>query len=165
MPAKPPACRVLDQRRVPYHLVTFDPGLRDALEVAQTTGHDPARVFKTLVVEEDPPRGKPYLVMAPAGRELDLKALAAALSLKRMRMASHTDAERVTGLRVGGISAVAMAGRGFRAYIDASALAFDSVLVSAGARGFDVELRTSDLIAVTGALIVDGFLRTADVES
>jgi Cys-tRNA(Pro)/Cys-tRNA(Cys) deacylase len=159
MAAKPPGARILEQRRIAHDLIAFDPAIRDAGEVARAAGHDPATVFKTLVVEEDPPRGKPMLVMAPATAELDLKAFAAAVGIKRARMASHADAERHTGLKVGGISAVALAGRGFRVYLDASANNFEHILVSAGQRGFDVRLSVADLVSVTGAVLVEGGTR------
>jgi Cys-tRNA(Pro)/Cys-tRNA(Cys) deacylase len=159
MAAKPPGARILDQRRIPYGLVPFDPAIRDAVEVAAAAGHPAASVYKTLVVEEEPTRGKPMLVMVPADHELDLKAFASVVGVKKARMASHADAERLTGLRVGGISAIALAGRGFRVYIDEAALALETVLVSAGQRGFDVALRTRDLVAVTGARAVGGCTR------
>jgi Cys-tRNA(Pro)/Cys-tRNA(Cys) deacylase len=160
MAAKPPGARILDQRKIAYELVAFDPAIRDAVQVAVAAGHPPAAVYKTLVVEEDPPRGRPMLVMVPADRELDLKAVAAAAGVKRARMASHADAERQTGLKVGGISAVALSGRGFRVFIDAAALGLDTILVSAGQRGFDLSLRTADLLAVTAATALDGCTRT-----
>lgn len=159
MAGKPPGARILEQRKVPFRLVPFDASIRDATEVARTSGHDPRAVFKTLVVEEEPPRGKPLLVMVPATSELDLKALASVLAVKRLRMASHPDAERLTGLKVGGISAIALAGRGFQAFIDDSALALDEVLVSAGERGFDVALRPADLLALTDARPIGGCTR------
>jgi Cys-tRNA(Pro)/Cys-tRNA(Cys) deacylase len=142
---------MLEARNVPHRLVRFDPAFRSAREVAQAAGVDPACVLKTLVIEQDPPRAKPYIVMAPAEAEVDLKLLAATLGVKRLRMASHADAERLTGLKVGGISALALTGRGFPVLVAASALEHDLVLVSAGTRGADVELRPVDLIALTGA--------------
>ena len=66
-------------------------------------------------------------------------------------MASHRDAERYTGLKVGGISALALLGRGFGVLIEESATGFDDVLVSAGQRGFDVKLKVADLMVLTGA--------------
>lgn len=154
MPTKPLAVRLLEQRGVPHELVVFDPAVRDAGMVAEVTGFPPGLVYKTLVIEQDPPRGKPFLVMAPSTREVDLKALAATLGLKRLRMATHRDAERLTGLRVGGISALALLGRGFPVLIADSALAHEAILVSAGERGRDIRLRVSDLVALTGARAV-----------
>jgi len=151
MPAKPLAVRLLEQRQVPHEVVAFDPAVRDAGVVAEVTGFAPHLVYKTLVIEQDPPKGKPFLVMLPSDREVNLKILASALGLKKMRMASHRDAERLTGLRVGGISALALLGRAFPALISQAALAEEAILVSAGERGQDVRLRVQDLILLTGA--------------
>ena len=151
MASKPPGARQLDRRKVAYELVPFDPAIRDATEVAAATGHALDRVYKTLVVEVDPPSGKPCLVLLASDRELDLKALARELGHKKMRMASHRDAERHTGLKVGGISALALLGRGFRCVLDEAALQHDTILVSAGERGFDLTIAVADLVAVTGA--------------
>jgi Cys-tRNA(Pro)/Cys-tRNA(Cys) deacylase len=150
-PAKPLVVRMLQQRRVAFELLAFDATIRDAPLVAKETGMPPESVYKTLVVEMEPPKGKPLLVMMPSNAELDLKALAAALGMKKLRMASHTDAERHTGLQVGGISALALTGKGFSVYIDGRATDLDQILVSAGQRGFDVRLAVRDLLALTGA--------------
>jgi Cys-tRNA(Pro)/Cys-tRNA(Cys) deacylase len=152
---KPAAVKLLEARGVPHRLVRFDPAIRSAEGVAAATEVEPERVFKTLVVEEEPPRGRPYLVMVRGSAELDLRRLAAQLGVKRLRMAAPADAERLTGLKLGGISALALLGRGFRVLLDASAMAHETVLVSAGERGADVELRPGDLAALTGALLVD----------
>ncbi|MFN8506993.1 MAG: YbaK/EbsC family protein [Dehalococcoidia bacterium] len=150
-PAKPLAVRMLEQRKVAFELFAFDATIRDATLVAKETGMPPESVYKTLVVEQDPPKGKPLLVMMPSNAELDLKALAAALGMKKLRMASHADAERHTGLQVGGISALALTGKGFAVYIDGRAMALAQILVSAGQRGYDVRLAVRDLLALTGA--------------
>ena len=151
MPAKPPAIRLLDQRRIPHTLHPFDPAIRDAAEVARALGRPPESVYKTLVLETDPPGRKPLLLMLPAGQEADLKALAAELGHKRLRMASHRDAERLTGLLVGGIGALALTQKAFPTYIARAALELEAILVSAGQRGMDVELAPADLLALTGA--------------
>ncbi|MBI5947094.1 MAG: aminoacyl-tRNA deacylase [Chloroflexi bacterium] len=154
MATKPLAVRLLEQRKIAHEVFAFDPAIRDAGEVAAVTGHSPAEVYKTLVVEHDPPKGKPLLVMAPSDTEVDLKVLAAAVGAKKLRMASHRDAEQATGLQVGGISALALLDRRFPAYIDARAVALTHLLVSAGQRGFDVRLSLADLLALTGAQLV-----------
>lgn len=151
---KPLAVRMLEQRKIPHEVFAFDDRIRSAAEVARETGMPAVSVLKTLVVELDPPRGKPYLVMVPADREIELKALARSLGVKALRMASHSDAERHTGLKVGGISALALLGKGFRVLIDEDAAALDHVLVSAGQRGFDVRLAVPDLLVLTGAMPV-----------
>lgn len=148
---KPLAVRMLEQRKIPHEVFEFDDRIRSAQEVARVTGVPEEQVLKTLVVEQDPPRGKPFLVMMPASLEVDLKVLAVSLGLKKLRMASHRDAERHTGLRVGGISALALLGRGFPVLIEETATLFDEVLVSAGQRGWDVRLGVTELIELTGA--------------
>ncbi|MEP6870999.1 MAG: YbaK/EbsC family protein [Anaerolineaceae bacterium] len=148
---KPLAIRVLEQRKVPFELFAFDPSIRSAVEVARATGVPAETVLKTLVVERDPPRGKPFLVMMSSTSEVDLRVLAATLGLKKLRMATHADAERHTGLKVGGISALALLGRGFAVLLDESAARQDHVVVSAGQRGLDVRLQVRDLIELTRA--------------
>ncbi|MCO5200871.1 MAG: aminoacyl-tRNA deacylase [Chloroflexi bacterium] len=148
---KPLAVRMLEQRRVPHEVFEFDDTIRSAQEVARVTGVPADQVLKTLVVEQDPPRGKPYLLMMPASLEVDLKVLAASLGLKKVRMASHRDAERHTGLKVGGISALALVGKAFPVLIEESATLFDQVLVSAGQRGWDVRIAVAALIELTAA--------------
>ncbi len=142
---------MLEQRKIAHTVFEFDDRIRSAAEVARQACVPPGQVLKTLVVENDPPRGKPYLVMVPSDQEVDLKVLARSLGVKAVRMAAHADAERYTGLRVGGISALALQGKGFAVLIDANASRLTEVLVSAGQRGFDVRLSTADLIALTGA--------------
>jgi Cys-tRNA(Pro)/Cys-tRNA(Cys) deacylase len=110
-------------------------------------------VFKTLVAM--PAEGRPILVLVPGDHELDLRRLARALGIKKARMATKSEAERFTGLQVGGISPLALLDRGFRVYLDHSALVLDDVLVSAGERGKNVRLRTTDLIAVTAAEVIE----------
>lgn len=148
---KPLAIRMLEQKRIAHVVFTFDDSIRSADGVAAHTGIAPELVYKTLVLEQDPPKGKPYLLMMPATAEVDLKRTAAALGVKKLRMASHRDAERYTGLQVGGISALALPGRGFPVFIEEEALAHPEILVSAGQRGWDVRLAVTDLLALTGA--------------
>jgi len=149
--SKPLAVRILEQRRIAHEIVQFDPSIRSADGVASDTGLPPHLVYKTLVVELDPPSGKPLLVMMPSTGEVDLKVLAAGLGLKKLRMASHRDAERYTGLQVGGIGALALIGKGFPVYIDRRALGEPEILVSAGQRGLDVRIGVEDLVRLTGA--------------
>jgi len=146
------ATRALDARKIPYTVHTFPDTIRDAEQVATALGIAPEQVFKTLVVvREDDPNAHPYLVLLPANAALDLRRFARAVGVKGVRMASHEGAERLTGLKVGGISALALLNRPFSVYIDASALALHEMLVSGGQRGVDLQLRVADLIALTNA--------------
>jgi len=154
MSAKPLAVRLLEQKKIPHEVLAFDDAIRSADGVAAVTGIAPELVYKTLVIEQEPPKGKPYLVLVPSTREVNLRKLAANLGVKKLRMATHKDAERYTGLQVGGISALALLGKGFPVCIAAEAREHEQLIVSAGQRGMDVRLDVSDLMALTEAKFV-----------
>ena len=118
------------------------------LEAADALGVDPARVFKTLLASLD---GELVVGIVPVAGQLDLKALARALGGSKAVMAEVAAAERATGYVAGGISPVGQKRR-HRTLLDASALDHDTILVSGGRRGFDIELAPTDLVAVTGAV-------------
>jgi Cys-tRNA(Pro)/Cys-tRNA(Cys) deacylase len=153
--SKPLAVRLLEQKRIAHEVFLFDPAIRSAELVAEATGMPPERVLKTLVIENDPPKGRPFLVMVPSSREVDLRVLAASVGAKKLRMAAHREAERYTGLQVGGISALALIGKGFPVLIERGAAERESVLVSGGQRGVDIRIAVSDLLALTAARVVD----------
>ena len=130
------------------HPYNHDPAAPSfGLEAAVALGVAPSRVFKTLLVEGD---GALAVGIVPVDRQLDLKALAVALGVKRVVMADPAKAERVTGYVVGGISPVAQK-RLLSTVLDESAMAHPTVFVSGGRRGFDIELAPGDLLAVTSA--------------
>jgi Cys-tRNA(Pro)/Cys-tRNA(Cys) deacylase len=113
-------------------------------------------VLKTLVVlREAAGRAKPLLVLVPSDRQVDLRRVGHALGEKRLRMATQREAERLTGLKVGGISALAVRAGAFEVLVDRSAARWERVHVSAGVRGVDLELAPADLLAVTGGRLVD----------
>jgi Cys-tRNA(Pro)/Cys-tRNA(Cys) deacylase len=118
------------------------------LEAAEALGVDPARVFKTLLASLD---GSLVVGIVPVTGQLDLKALARALGGSKAVMAEVAAAERATGYVAGGISPVGQKRR-HRTVLDASALEHDTILVSGGRRGFDLELAPADLVAITGAV-------------
>jgi Cys-tRNA(Pro)/Cys-tRNA(Cys) deacylase len=111
-------------------------------------GVDPARVFKTLVAQADEAL---VVGIVPVSRWLDLKALARAVGARRAAMAEPSAAQRATGYVLGGISPLGQR-RGLPTVLDESALAHDTILVSAGRRGLDVELTPSDLVSLTSAI-------------
>lgn len=115
------------------------------LEAAHALGADPARVFKTLLAATD---AGLVVGIVPVTGTLDLKALAAAVGVKRATMADPSVAERSTGYVVGGISPIGQR-RQLVTVIDDSAQQLDTVLVSGGRRGLDLELTPTDLVAVT----------------
>lgn len=114
------------------------------LEAAERLGLDPARVFKTLVVDRD---GTLAVAVVPVGAQLDLNALG-----KRTTMADRTRAERSTGYVLGGISPLGQR-RQLPTTIDASALEHETVHVSGGRRGLEIELDPRDLVRLTGATV------------
>ncbi len=117
------------------------------LEAATALGVEPGRVFKTLLAEVD---GLLAVAVVPVSGSLDLKALAAALGGKRAAMAQKSAAERSTGYVIGGISPLGQR-RALPTVVDASALDYPTVLVSAGRRGLEVELAPADLVRLTQA--------------
>jgi Cys-tRNA(Pro)/Cys-tRNA(Cys) deacylase len=147
--------KVLEGRKVPYEAVTFPDDMRDAEEIAALLGVPARAVVKTLVVMPPAANLKPMLVLVPADRRLDLKKLASAVGAKKLKMATHREAEELTGLQVGGISALALLNRGFAVYIDQTAKAQDAIYVSGGRRGLNLKVKTADLIKIINARPVD----------
>lgn len=116
-------------------------------EVAAALGVPAGQVFKTLVTEVD---GGLTVAVVPVTGELDLKALAAAAGGKRAVLADRALAERTTGYVRGGISPLGQRKR-LPTVLDATALDFPTIYVSAGRRGLQVQLAPSDLVTLTGA--------------
>jgi len=152
------AMKLLEGKRIPFQAVSYEPALRDATRIATAIGVPPGQLFKTLVVLK--PEGsavslKAMLVMIPADRQLDPKKLAKAAGVKKAKIATQAEAERLTGLQVGGISALALLNRGFAIYLDESATEYEQVYVSAGQRGVNLKLRVDDLVQLTRARLAD----------
>ena len=145
--------RLLDQQKVAYTVREFPDSIHSADGVADHFGLPRDAVYKTLVVLL--PSGKPCLVMIAGSRELDLKKVAKALGQKKVQMAPHSEAEKLTGLQTGGISALALLHKNFAVYIDRPALELERVLVSAGKRGVNVELPVADLMRITKAKAIE----------
>lgn len=147
--------RLLDARKIPYEVFEFSNEKHSAEATAGLLGVPDDHVYKTLVVLREAKGKKPLLVMVPAGRELNLKSLAAALGEKKLHMATQAEAEALTRLQTGGISALALLNQGFEILIDAAAQQLPFVHVSAGQRGANLRLAPADLITVTQARIVE----------
>ncbi|MDQ1594570.1 MAG: Cys-tRNA(Pro)/Cys-tRNA(Cys) deacylase [Arthrobacter pascens] len=146
-----PATAVLAAAGVPFtlHPYNHDPSAASyGLEAAEVLGIDPARVFKTLMVEVD---GRLAVGVVPVSGNLDLKAMAAALGSKKAAMADPGAAERRTGYVLGGISPLGQR-QASPTVLDDSALALASILVSGGRRGLDIELDPQDLVRLTKAV-------------
>ncbi len=151
MAKKPLGVRVLEQRNIPHTVVEFPDHIRSATGVAEAADLGLHEVFKTLVVQTERAGAAPMLVLAPADISVDLKLLAAQVGAKKLHMASHRDAESLTRLKVGGISALALLQKRWTVLIDQSTSERQEILVSAGVRGVDVRIAVNDFVALTGA--------------
>lgn len=147
----------LDRAGIVYSVHTYDhaPGPaglarspRYGEEAARLLGTDPARVHKTLCADVD---GRLVVAVVPVAAPLDLKALAAAVTGKRARLADPAVAERATGYVRGGIAPVGQR-RAHPTVLDDGAWAWPTVFVSGGRRGLEIELAPDDLQRVTGAI-------------
>lgn len=147
------AMRLLDAQGVSYETFVYSSEIHSADKVADILGIPAGEVFKTLVVLPD--TGPPLLVMVPGNCTLDLRALAREVGAKNARMAPAAEAERLTGLQIGGIGALALIGQGFGVLVDHSALAFESILVNPGRRGINVRVPVAEIIRLTNARTVD----------
>ncbi|MET0601120.1 MAG: Cys-tRNA(Pro) deacylase [Baekduia sp.] len=140
-----PATRAVKAAGITYTLHEYDHDPRAASyagEAAEVLGLDPRRVFKTLVVSVGDDLA---VAVVPAVDQLDLKAVG-----KRAAMADTARAEKVTGYVAGGISPLGQRKR-LPTLVDESATGHDTVFVSAGRRGLEIELAPADLVALTGA--------------
>jgi Cys-tRNA(Pro)/Cys-tRNA(Cys) deacylase len=132
------------------HAYEHDPANTNfGLEAASALKLDPEQVFKTLMADVD---GALVVAIVPVTGKLDLKALAAAVGGKKAEMADAKLAERKTGYVVGGISPIGQKTR-HQTVLDETAELYDTVFVSGGRRGFDVELSPGDLVRITGASV------------
>jgi Cys-tRNA(Pro)/Cys-tRNA(Cys) deacylase len=151
-PTGTPATLALTKTGIAFtaHVYAHDPSESSfGLEAARELGVDPSRVFKTLVADAD---GRLVVAIVPVARRLDLKALAAAVGAKRAALADPALAQRKTGYVVGGISPIGQKTR-LTTVLDASAGDFDTVYVSGGRRGLDIELAPADLLEATAGIL------------
>lgn len=147
--------RLLDQRKVPYTPHTYPHGdgeAPDGVTVARSLGLDPDRVFKTLVTKGA--SGGYYVFDIPVAATLDLKKAARAVGEKSVAMLPSKELLPLTGYVHGGCSPVGMK-KPFPTVFHRSALDQETILVSAGKIGFQVEVRPGDLIALVGAKAED----------
>jgi len=151
-PGGTPATVALTTAGVPFtvHAYDHDPAHPSyGEEAAEAMGVAPDRVFKTLVADVD---GTLTVAVVPVAGSLDLKALATAVGGKRAAMADPTLAERTTGYVRGGISPLGQRKK-LRTVLDASASDHDTICVSAGRRGLEVEVAPKDLADLTNAVL------------
>lgn len=146
--------RFLEQKKVEYtpHEYPHGDEAVDGLTVAQICGQDPEQVFKTLVA-----RGASkniYVFVIPVTNELDLKKAAKAAGEKSVAMIHVSEINALTGFVRGGCSPIGMK-KQYKTYFNESAEAKDTIMVSAGKIGYQVELCPDDLIKLTRGIYAD----------
>ena len=146
--------RVLEQKKVPYTAHTYPVGdaAPDGVSVAQMLGQDPDAVFKTLVTKGA--SGGYYVFDIPVADTLDLKKAAKAVGEKSVAMLPAKELLPLTGYVHGGCSPVGMKKR-FPTVFHESCLEQDTICVSAGKVGFQVELKPAALIDLVGGATAD----------
>lgn len=144
------AMRILDKKKIAYELLTYEnkDGKIDGISVAGKIGKEPASVFKTLVTQGA--SKEIYIFIIPVAEELDLKKAAKATGEKRVEMIAVKDIQKWTGYIRGGCSPVGMK-KTYPTFIHESASTLETIVVSAGKIGIQMELKASDLQLITGA--------------
>lgn len=150
------AMRILDAMRVSYQLHTYEPGESvDGVSVATKMGMDVNKVYKTLVTQGK--GGGFFVFVIPVARELDLKKAARAAGEKSVEMIPVKEINRHTGYIRGGCSPVGMKKK-YPTFIDESARALPTRVVSGGRIGLQMEIAPEDLARSVGARFA-GLLR------
>ena len=150
-----PALDLLKKVRAEHRIHSYEHDPKAAsygLEAAEKLGLDPKRVFKTLLASSE--KGELLVAVVPVVGSLDLKALAQAAGVKKCEMADPAAAQRSTGYLLGGISPLGQKKR-LRTFIDQSAEAHETIHVSAGRRGLEVELAAAVLAEHTQGKFAD----------
>ncbi|MBD3640128.1 MAG: Cys-tRNA(Pro) deacylase [Marinobacter sp.] len=150
-----PGINVAKKARVPYriHEYDHDPNSESyGTEAAEKTGVDPARVFKTLVASVD--NRELVVGVLPVTAMFSMKLIAKAVGGKKATMADKQEVQRATGYVLGGVSPLGQKRR-LKTFIDQSARNFDTIYVSAGRRGLEIELAPEDLAQLTAGQFTD----------
>ena len=150
--AKTNAMRELERAGINYRHFTYDPTETEGVKVAALLGQDETMVFKTLVTVS----GKKvnYVFVIPVAETLDLKAAARAVGEKSVEMIKQKELLPLTGYIHGGCSPVGMK-KHFRTVIHESAQNLDTIFVSAGRVGNQVEVDPKSLAKLVGADFAD----------
>lgn len=149
-----PAIAQLEREGVEFTVHEYDRGdeLRNfGQEAAEALGLPPDQVFKTLLVDVDA-RRDPVVVVVPVSCQVSMKLAAAAVGAKKATMCDPTDAERITGYVVGGISPLGQRKR-LRTVLDETVELFDTIYVSGGRRGLDIGVAPVDLVRLLDAVV------------
>jgi Cys-tRNA(Pro)/Cys-tRNA(Cys) deacylase len=146
--------RFLDSRNVPFTVFELPKEKLGGEEIARLLNALPEIVYKSIVILRKG-SGKPILAVVPGNKEVNLKKLAKVVGEKKVNPSTQKEAENITGLKVGGISPLALINRGFEIVIDRSVQEFEKVHVSGGELGVNIRLSTSHLIDLARAKVAD----------
>ena len=146
--------RLLDNRKVTYQLFELPTEKLGAEQVATLLEADPALVFKSIVITRKA-RGKPILAVVPGNLDVNLKKLAKAVGEKKVTPATQNEAEKLTGLKTGGISPLALINKGFEIVIHQSLQHAEQIHISGGERGLNLRLSSKDLLELVPAKVAD----------
>jgi len=148
------AMRILDKRNAAYNIITYDvkDNKIDGISVAKKIGREEKYVYKTLVthgISKDI-----YIIVIPVREEIDFKKAAKVTNEKRVEMLDLLDLQKYTGYIRGGCSPIGMK-KQYKTFIDKSALEIDTIIVSAGKIGFQVEINANLLKNIVDGEFVD----------
>lgn len=148
------AARLLDRAKITYTLVpyTVDENNLAADHVAEELGEDINRVFKTLVLHGD--RSGYFVCVIPGNMEVDLKAAAKVAGAKKAEMIHMKELLPLTGYIRGGCSPIGMK-KSFPTYFHSTVMEFDTIFVSAGVRGLQLEIAPGDLVSYVRGEVAD----------
>ena len=146
--------RMLEAAYLDYTAHSYDisDGRLDGLSVAEKIGKVPQMVFKTLLTVAL--GGEICVFVLPVASELDLKKAARAAAVKNIEMAPVKDILKISGYVKGGCSPLGMK-RLYRTFIDENAILLDTMVVSAGKIGAQIELKPDDLQALSEGKYAD----------
>ncbi|MCR5422995.1 MAG: Cys-tRNA(Pro) deacylase [Bacilli bacterium] len=144
--------RLLDAKKIEYKAYEYDKNETDGMNVAKLVGKDENQVFKTLVTRSN--NNKYYVFCIPVNKSLDLKKAASSVKVKSIEMIKQKELLPLTGYIHGGCSPIGMK-KTFETTIDASCMNFDTICVSAGKVGYQVEIKVEDLKTYTNANICE----------
>lgn len=148
------AMRILDSKKLPYEWHSYDnkDGKIDGISVANKINKDPKTVYKTLVTQGN--NKEIFVFVVPVEGELDLKKAAKEAGEKKVEMIHVKDIQKLTGYIRGGCSPIGMK-KQYPTFIDESAKAVETLIVSGGKIGLQIEIKAENLITATGARFAD----------
>ncbi len=142
--------RLLDSKKIVYRSVETPAEKLGAVETANYLKVPPSMIYKTIVLLREK-KGKSILAVIPGDLRVDLKSVAAILGEKKVTTATEKEAESLTALKVGGISALSLLNRGFEILLDESSANLEEFYVSGGMRGLMIRMRVEDFQSITAA--------------